>query len=182
MNSFLLFGLVAFSVPLASQGEIAAGAPMRDAATHEELAARAASAKDPTATMTQVVLAADPSVVNKPGDLLSRSDILCFGEYATLVPKLAILHRPKNLESRIGFQTGAKIQVFSEFLAANRGWISTVEVSRAQAEGNAPLPVDTEKSISKSPYIIVATYQGGPISMLPKKSPPAPAEAPTRKP
>ena len=51
------------------------------------------------------------------------------------------------------------------------GWITTVEVSRVQAEGNLALADETAKRIQKSASLIVATYQGGPISVLPLKVP-----------
>lgn len=155
-------------VPTAS-AELAAKAPTGDAVTEQELRDRLKKAPNPLADLKASDLKEDPSVANAPGDLLSRSDILCLGEFATLVPKRAILHKPKALLSRIGIQDGAKIQIWSEFLVANRGWISTVEVSRAQAEGKEPFPEDTLVAISKSKSIVVATYKGGPISVLSDK-------------
>jgi hypothetical protein len=59
----------------------------------------------------------------------------------------------------------------------NKGWITTLEISRAQAEGNAPLPDETHKRLSKCTSLVVCTYKGGPISMLPLKVPAAPAAA-----
>lgn len=149
--------------------ETAEKAPSGDALTEQELAEKLKKAPKPLAVFQQVETKEDPSVVNRPGDLLSRSDILCLGDFATLVPKRAILHRPKALLSRIGMKEGSKIQIWSEFYAANRGWISTVEVSRAQAEGKEPFPEDTMKTISRSSSIVVATYKGGPISVLSEK-------------
>jgi len=46
-----------------------------------------------------------------------------------------------------------------------------VEVSRTQAEGNVPLPDDTQKHLNECGNLVVATYMGGPISMLPLKEP-----------
>ena len=117
---------------------------------------------------------ADPSKVNQPKDLLSQSDILCFGEMATLVPKRAILHVPAKLAERLKFVPGAKILSWASFHAENRGWITTVEVSRVQAEGNQPLAEDVSERLKNSAHLVVATYQGGPISVLPLKvAPPA---------
>jgi hypothetical protein len=108
-------------------------------------------------------------VVNRPKSLLDQSDIICFGNFATLVPKRAILQIPKNLAGRIQIKPGVTIQSWSDFFAANRGWITSVEVSRTQAEGNAPIAEETATRISKSSNLIVATYLGGPISVLPIK-------------
>lgn len=163
----------------------------RDAATHEQLAERlrAAQQSDP---MKQLATATgpDPSVAAPPPDLLSQSDILCFHGTATLVPKRALLQMPKRWQERLQFKDGSRIMSWPEFLALNRAWIMTVEVTRAQAEGTAPLAEETLRRMSQSPNAVVATYQGGPISVLPPKSsttspsaaaPAAPAPAPAAK-
>ena len=75
------------------------------------------------------------------------------------------------MSDRIKYQPGAKLLSWGDFYALNRGWITTVEVSRIQAEGNNPLPEETQKKIVKSGNLMVATYQGGPISVLPLKAP-----------
>lgn len=152
---------------------------MADAITHEQLVAlsKKANSTPPTAQMKPVQLAEDPSVVNRPGDLFSRSDIFCFNGFASLVPKQAVLHVPDNYASRIGIQDGVKFQTWAEFYAANRGWIVTQEVTRAQAEGREPLSDDVKKALSKCPSVVVATYQTGPISVLAPK--PAAASATT---
>ncbi|MGC4016083.1 MAG: hypothetical protein QM755_16390 [Luteolibacter sp.] len=175
MKTFLTLPLLALIVPC--HAELASKAPTRDAATHEELVAqqrKAASAPQPSlrdATMTPADASVDPSVVNRPGDLFSRSDIFCFNGFATLVPKQAILHIPDSYASRIGLKDGSKFQVWSEFYSSNRGWIVTQEVTRAQAEGREPLSDDIKKALSKCPSVVVATYQSGPISVLPPKAP-----------
>lgn len=114
---------------------------------------------------------ADPSLVNQPKDLIASSDILCFGGNATLVPKRAILTIPKNLAGRLTFQPGSRVLSWSEFFTQNRGWITTVEVSRVQAEGKEALPEELSTRIAKSSNLVVATYMGGPISVLPLKTP-----------
>jgi hypothetical protein len=145
---------------------------MRDAATHEELtlALRKADQNDPMKEFKKHE-GEDPSVVNRPKDLLSTSDIISFNGMATLVPKRAILQTPKNLTDRIKLQPGVKIVSWLDFYTANRGWITTIEVSRVQAEGNKPLEEETKEHMSKSTNLVVATYQGGPISVLPLKQP-----------
>lgn len=145
---------------------------MRDAATHEQisLAMRKVSQADPMRNLTPAK-GRDPSLVNQPKDLIASSDILCFGGLATLVPKRAVMHVPKNLADRLKFLPGSKVMSWADFFAQNRGWITTVEVSRIQAEGNKPLDEEISKRIGKSSNLIVATYQGGPISVLPPKVP-----------
>lgn len=166
--------LILFGAWLAAQAgaQTASLSQMRDASTHEQLslAARKAAQSDPMRHMTPAK-GNDPSLVNQPQDLIATSDILSFGGSATLVPKRAILMIPKNLASRIKFEPGSKIQSWADFYAGNRGWITTVEVSRVQAEGNKPLDEELSKRIGKSSNLVVATYQGGPISVLPLKVP-----------
>lgn len=156
----------------------ASGAPdkypmkFRDAATHEQLAARLQRAEqaDPMKLMTEST-GVDPSKVNQPVNLLEQSDILCFGGLATLVPKRAILSAPSALSSRLSLEAGTRIVGWPEFYRLNRGWITTVEVSRTQAEGRKAIAEPTQERISKSRNLVVATYKGGPISVLELREP-----------
>jgi hypothetical protein len=146
---------------------------MRDAATHEQLVAtlRETAQADPMRKM-EPTKGPDPSKENQPEDLISQSDIVCFGGMATLVPKRAILQIPKAMANRTQMVPGSKLMGWAEFYAQNRGWITTVEVSRVQAEGNLALADDTTERLKESTNLVVATYQGGPISVLPLKEPP----------
>lgn len=166
--SLLILGGLA---PLAWSQASPAG-KMRDAATHDQLALnyRKAAQLDPMRTM-QPAKGADPSVVNQPQGIISQSDVICYNGTATLVPKRAILNLPAAMQSRLKFQPGAKLMSWSDFHAMNRGWISTVEVSRVQAEGNEALKEEISTRIGKSSNLVVATYMGGPISVLPLKVP-----------
>lgn len=145
---------------------------MRDASTHEQLALsyRKAAQQDPMRNM-QPAKGVDPSVVNQPKDILSQSDIICYNGTATLVPKRAILNLPAAMQSRLKFLPGSKLMTWTDFHALNRGWISTVEVSRLQAEGNEAFKEEISTRIGKSTNLVVATYLGGPISVLPLKIP-----------
>jgi len=153
---------------------------MREAATHTDLTGvyRKSEQADPMRNM-QPAKGSDPSIVNQPKDLVATSDILCFGGIATLVPKRAILNIPKNLQNRLTFLPGSNIRSWADFFALNRGWITTVEVSRVQAEGNKAMDEIIAERVRKSSNLVVATYQGGPISVLPPK---VTVETPTAKP
>jgi hypothetical protein len=156
-------------------------AAMRDVATHDQLSEqlRVANNKNPLSEL-KAAEGEDPTKA-KPEDFLSRSDFMSFGGNATLVPKRAILHTPAAMSARIKLQPGSKIHAWAQFYAANRGWITTVEVSRAQAEGKLPLAEEVVKRIEKSSSVVVATYQGGPISVLAPKVP-EPAKVPAAAP
>ena len=155
----------------------------RNAATHEQLALglRKAQQEDPMKTLKKTE-GQDPSVTNRPPSILENSDIVCFNGDAVLIPKRAILQVPRNVSERMKMQPGAKFRSWTEFYAMNRGWITTVEVSRLQAEGNAAIAEDTKKQMdqmAKIGNLIIATYQGGPISVLPLKVPETPAAGST---
>lgn len=146
---------------------------MRDVVTHDQIveAARKAKEDNPLPVFTPVE-GADPTVVNRPKSLLERSDILCYLGKMTIVPKRAIIHAPKDVADRLGMKEGCELGSWLDFLNANRGWIRTVPVTRAQAEGREPMTEDTIKSFAKEKRLVVATYQDGPISVMPLKVPP----------
>jgi hypothetical protein len=106
-------------------------------------------------------------------DLISQSDVLSFQGLAALVPKRAVLQVPKNYRERLAYQPGAKLVGWSEFYVANRGWITIVEVNQKQAQGKLPLPDETHKMMSKSSNLVIATFFGSPVSVLPLKEPEA---------
>ncbi|MEI6654048.1 MAG: hypothetical protein WCP45_04715 [Verrucomicrobiota bacterium] len=155
---------------------------MQDAVTHEQLAQRLPriQQEDPMKRLPEST--GENPAKNPPEDLFSQSDVLCFGGMATLVPKRAILQVPKPLASRMQFLRGSTLMGWSEFYAKNRGWITTVDVSRAQAEGNEPLAADVTTRLKDSTALVVATHLGGPISVLPIKPPPPPPPPPPAKP
>lgn len=144
----------------------------QDSMTYQQLllARRKSDQRDPMQHL-EPTKGEDPSVVNRPKSLLGESDIVSFGGFATLVPKRAILQIPKNYADRIQMKAGATLQSWKEFYALNRAWITTVEVTRLQAEGNDPIAEETKTQMTKTGNLIVATYLGGPISVLPLKVP-----------
>jgi hypothetical protein len=147
---------------------------MHDVATHDQIVATMRQAADADPMKTMVASNLEDPAVNLPKDLISQSDLISFNGFATLVPKRAILQIPKSIADRIHYVEGSQIVGWAEFLASNRGWISTLEISRVQAEGNAPLSEETHKQLSECTSLVVCTYQGGPISMLPLKVPAEP--------
>lgn len=158
--------------PLAS-AQSAARPAMRDIATHDDIveATRKAKQETPPPVFTPVQ-GADPSVENGPKDLLTRSEIFCYLGQATLVPKRAVLHVPKDLAGRTGLKEVSKFIPWRDFYLANRGWLRTVAVTRAQAEGREALDEATVLSFAKETRVVVATYQEGPISVIPPQIPP----------
>lgn len=148
----------------------------RDAASHDQLTLklRKVEEKDPMKEFSQTN-GKDPAKVKEP-TLLEDSDIICFQGFATLVPKRAILAIPKNFKDRLTIKPGSRIVTWPVFFAANRGWIVNVEVTQAQAEGKVKFTDKVQEGITKSSNLVVATYMGGPISVLPIKEPEAPSK------
>lgn len=142
----------------------------RDAATHEQLEKRLKymQSREPMSKLAPAE-GKDPAKANPTADFLKESDIICFNGVATFVPKRAILATPANLKDRLGMKPGARVVTWTEFLTLNRGWVNTVEVDRPQAEGNKIMEEEVTDRIAKSTNLVVATYKGGPISVLPLK-------------
>ncbi len=172
-----LFALAAASVlsaPAQDQAEPQTR-PMRDAATHDQLSQslRMAQQSDPIRNIGPAIgqVEADPSLALAGRDLIKDSIILCYRGSLTLLPKRSVLHLPEPLKSRFEAVDGAAVVTWADFFQGNRGWIRTMEVTREQAMGEAPLPEGTEESFAASASVIVATFQGGPISVKPYVKP-----------
>lgn len=141
---------------------------MRKAATNEELIVQLRKSEQEMLEATKAKPLSTP-VDQRPQevpDLISRSEILCYNGALTLVPKRAVLEFPKNLADRLKPQPGARVQNWSEFYAANIGWITVVEVSKLQAQGKEPFSEQTASHISKCGKLVVATFGGNPIAVL----------------
>ncbi len=174
---------LAVAMTAAASAQQAAGRkPMRDAATHDQLVelARKTAEEDKAKApvfrpLNEKELEQQKKKEKETRSLLGSSDILCYNGRATLVPKRAVIHIPKNLADRIGMKEGVQFATFVDFLADNRAWIVTTPVTRRQAEGKEPLSEAVIKSFAKETRIVIATLENGPISVLPPKV----VEAPT---
>lgn len=157
---------------------------MRDAATHEQLSEHLRNVEQANPMKKLQPSQGEDPAKNLPPDLLSQSDFICFGGVATLVPKRAILAVPKALEDRTRLEAQFRIVGWLEFYAANRAWITTVDVTRQQAEGQVPLSEETYESLKETKTLVIATYKGGPISVIRAKqgTPENEASAATEKP
>ena len=109
----------------------------------------------------------DPSRGTHGRDLIAESTVLNHGGLMTLVPKRAVLHLPEALESRVGTRDGAELQPWTKFFEVNRSWLHSEPVTRERALGKTPFSAEETKALRSSGKIIIATYEGGPISVLP---------------
>lgn len=109
----------------------------------------------------------DPSKGTHGRDLIAESTVLNHGGLMTLVPKRAVLHLPEALEGRVGTRDGAELQPWVKFFEVNRSWLHAEPVTRERALGKTPFSAEETKALRSSGKIIIATYEGGPISVLP---------------
>jgi len=116
--------------------------------------------------------AEDPSKAQAERNIVTESDILCFKGVATLVPKSAVIHVPDALKERMEMVPGSKIVTWTQFIQQNRGWITSLEVKLTEATGETPFSEERAEWIAENGKIIVATLQGGPVSVLPPKETP----------
>lgn len=177
---------LAFAGPFAATAQDRKNLAMRDATSHDELSRslRMAQQKDPVRDLGPAIGKSDedPAKRNAGRDLIKESTILCYRGFLTLVPKKAVLHLPEHLKDRFVAKDGIQVVTWKDFHQGNRGWIRTLEVSREQAMGQAPLPEEIVKSFETSTSVVVATFKGGPISVVPYKEPEPAADGATAAP
>lgn len=162
-------------------GAASAAAQMTDRITPEELAKRQA-APSPFAELKKQEQANEKEAkVVRPGEqsIVAQSEILHDGSNWTMVPKGAVLCVPAQMRPRVGTKPLGTLLSWPDFLIANRAWISTEEVSYDQACGKKPLPPAKVEFWKNQTSVIVATFQGGPISVKQPEPPAAPAPAVT---
>ena len=174
---FLVFSALVLSAAYCCAAEEPAGSGgggkpvMRDVVRHEDIVARMRKGADPMTNLPAAEKLPEAKREAKPANLLERSDFLSFGGLCALVPKGAVLHVPECYQNRLSAEPGARIATWAEFIRRNRGWVTTLEVTREQAEGTKPFPEATLKALEKNPRVVVATLGGGPISVLAPKKP-----------
>lgn len=177
-----LFSLAFFIAP-ALDAQEAGNRKMRDAATHDQLSQslRMVQQKDPIRDLGPAIgkKEEDPSKPLASRDLIKDSTILCYRGYLTLVPKRAVLHLPEALKDRFEAKDKVKVVSWNGFFQVNRGWIRAVEVTREQAMGQAPMSEEVVKSFQEGNSAVIATFKGGPISVLPYVAPETPKEGET---
>ncbi|WP_035602337.1 hypothetical protein [Haloferula sp. BvORR071] len=159
-------------------GAALAAPPMTDRISPEQMAQRQSSNNAFAELQKQAQAAEKEATVVRPGEqsIINQSEILHDGQHWTLVPRGAVLNVPAQMKPRVGTKPLGTLLSWTDFLTANRAWISTEEVSYDQACGKKPLPEARVEYWKNQTSVIVAVYQGGPISV--KQVEPAPATTP----
>ena len=142
---------------------------IRDAPTNEQMVMQIHKAQLAASqnTVKEAPVSQDVSKMSKPVSLMDRSTILSFGGKLTLVPKGAIMEYSEKYADRLTKSPGAQVVDFPIFAAANRGWLSTYEVSFEQARGRVPVDPEAKALMKKSGNVVVATFRGSPIQIMP---------------
>jgi hypothetical protein len=140
------------------------GYPTADTTTDSQLVAR----REAAASGQSVPKPIPPK--SQGFGLLEMSTILQSGQYFTLLPKGSVVWCPPSLSSHVASAPNGRFTDWLTFLSSNRAWISTFEVTREQIAGKVPLPPETIERHRKGSLLVIATFQGGPIS-LPIKTP-----------
>lgn len=149
------------------------GLEFRDAATHDQLSQklRTTSQTSPMSHLGKRDLQEDEKIETAPSSFAEDSDFLSYNGNVTLVPKGAILNLPEKFSNRMKLDEKAKILTFSEFSVLNRGWVTTLELDIETAFGKKPFDPKKVEWMKNSGRLIIATYQGGAISVLPYTEP-----------
>ncbi|MBK1884011.1 hypothetical protein JIN85_16445 [Luteolibacter pohnpeiensis] len=147
----------------------------------EEKAASAAHATADAITDQEFIARRNASRKNLPApthlppqkskfSLMNLSTFVGDGEHFAILPQGSVLYCPEPLATRILASPGGKLISFQEFLSRNRQWITHADVTSDQVSGKTPISDATLKAFEKNAQIVIATYQGAPITVLKGKS------------
>jgi hypothetical protein len=103
--------------------------------------------------------------------IINQSTVLHDGRHWTLIPNGAVLFLPDAMKARVNAKPVGTLLPWSDFLAINRSWITTNEVTFDQAAENEPLPAERKEFWANQDKIVVAVHQQGPISVRVAKTP-----------
>jgi len=111
--------------------------------------------------------AKDQAKIVQPNEqsIIKQSAILHDGVNWTLVPKGAVIFLPTALQSRVDVKPVGTLLSWNDFLAKNRSWVTTNEVSFDQAAGVVPLAAERVAFWARQDKVVIATHQMGPISV-----------------
>ena len=83
------------------------------------------------------------------------------------VPKESILYLPKEYQALVVEKPKGRQVNWIEFLAANRSWLRHQDVTWPQVLGEAPLSPTILHALANEDRLVIATYRGGPVTVLP---------------
>lgn len=98
--------------------------------------------------------------------LKEMSTIVQGDTHFVLLPKGSILWCPPALEKKITDRPSGTATDWLTFFAENRSWITKHEVTRDQITGKAPIAEATAEHFRKRGMLVVATLEGGPVTVI----------------
>jgi hypothetical protein len=97
--------------------------------------------------------------------VIKECSILHDGKNWTVVPNGALVHVPATMKDRLNAKPVGNLLKWTDFLARNRQWISSREVTFDQAVGNKEFESIAFKSGESADKIVVAVFGEGPVSV-----------------
>lgn len=131
--------------------------------TREELSELRAKATERSERLQPTAPVADQSHPSQ-ASILDTSVILTSGRNWTFVPKGAVVLVPELYEAQVGQAPKGEFLQFNDFLNRNRGWLTTLNVTLAQARGKEPVKEATNEALVKSGRVVVTVCKGGPVA------------------
>ncbi|WP_411846806.1 hypothetical protein AAFN60_04575 [Roseibacillus persicicus] len=97
----------------------------------------------------------------------NRYKYLVSKEFCTRVPRQSILHLPDQYREMVADAPQGRQVSWIEFLSANKSWLRHSEVTWSQVLAKQPLAKELRENFEKHGCLVIATYQGGPVTVLP---------------
>ena len=108
------------------------------------------------------------------GKSIRRSTFLGSGNAWARIPDGSVIYIPAHLKQKIIKKPQGKVLSWRNFYKKNHGWIHLHSVDIQQARGLETISPDVIKAYQSMGKLVVASYHGAPISVIPKTSPPKP--------
>jgi len=104
---------------------------------------------------------------SSPYGLLEMSTAIQSGSDFMLVPKGSVIWCPTQHQEKIVPHPVGKFIGWTSFVTANRNWITTLEVTKDQAFGKAPIAPEILERHHRGNLVVIATLNGSPITLVP---------------
>lgn len=111
----------------------------------------------------------DQQAKPKLAHVYQNAHILANRGLHTVVPLRSIIYLPTKDKANLVEIPSGKFRFWPDFLAKNRSWLTTYEVTLDQAKGLKPIPEEKIEELAKINRTVIATYRRNPISVRPPK-------------
>ena len=131
------------------------------------LESRAESREEvPTPTWSALATKAKPEGRDFEKQFRLRHFYLVSQGLCTRVPRESILHLPERFQDSIRENPEGKQVSWIAFLTANQSWLRRQDVTWQQVLGNVAFAPSTLKGLASDDRLVIATYEGGPVTVL----------------